>query len=128
MPVTPIFAAIFSLLYIVLSLGVIHHRRKKKIAYGDGGDRQLNVAIRVHGNFAEYVPLSLLLLWFLETVAYEASLTFVLACILLVARLVHVVGMRDPKNYLLFRQLGVLGTFGVILVSAIRLIWQYTPI
>jgi uncharacterized membrane protein YecN with MAPEG domain len=30
--------------------------------FGDGGDPEMSQAIRAHGNFAEYVPLGLILL------------------------------------------------------------------
>lgn len=128
MPITPIFAAIFALIYIVLSLGVIGHRKNKRISRGDGDDRDLAVAIRVHANFIEYVPLAIILLWFLETIAYEKTLTFILASILLLARLLHVAGMHNPKKYLILRQIGVVATLSVILLAAGRILWQYTPL
>ena len=128
MPVTPLFAAIFSLIYIVLSVAVVRQRLGKKLTLGSGEDRDLEKAIRIHGNFAEYVPLSLLLLWFLEAIAFNGRMAFILGCILLISRLAHVIGMRDPRNYMILRQLGVLGTFGVMGVSSVFLIWHYLPL
>ena len=128
MPITPFFAAIFAVIYIVLSFDVIKHRFGKQVSLGDGEDRQLQKAIRIHGNFAEYVPFALLIMWFLEMVAYEFVLVLILGTVLLIARLAHVVGMRDPKKYLIFRQLGIIATFAVLLIGAARLIWQYLPV
>ena len=128
MPITPLFAAIFAIIYVVLSLTVVKHRFGKQVSLGDGQDKQLQKAIRIHANFAEYVPFALLLMWFLEIVAYEFGLVLILGTVLLVARLAHVVGTRDPKNYIIFRQVGALATFTVLLVSAGRLIWQYFPV
>jgi len=128
MPITPLFAAIFAIIYVVLSFGVIKHRFAKQVSLGDGQDKQLQTAIRAHGNFAEYVPFALLLMWFLEIVAYEFTLVLILGTALLVARLAHVVGLRDPKKYIVLRQLGTMATFAVLLFSAGRLIWQYFPV
>lgn len=128
MPITPFFAAIFAVIYVILSLGVIKHRLGKKVSLGSGQDPQLEKAIRIQGNFAEYVPFALLLMWFLEIIAYEHTLVLILGTALLLARLAHVVGMREPKKYFIFRQLGALITFVVLLISAARLIWQYIPV
>ena len=39
-------------------------RGAKKIYLGDGGDPEMLAAIRAHGNFIEFVPLCLLLIYF----------------------------------------------------------------
>ena len=128
MLVTPLFAAIFALVYLVLSISVIKLRFKQQVSLGSAGDSELEKEIRIHANFAEYVPLCLLLLYFLETVTLSSRLSFWLGCVLLISRLSHVIGMRNGKDHLIFRQIGVLGTFFVIFVSALALIWIYLPI
>lgn len=60
--VTPVYAGLMGLLFVLLSVGVIRARRESGVALGDGGDRALLRRQRVHGNFAEYVPLGLVLL------------------------------------------------------------------
>ena len=127
MPVTPLFAAVFALMYIVLSVFVIRQRLSKKVALGEGGDSELERAIRVHGNFAEYVPFTLLLLWFLESITFNSALALILGCGLLVGRIAHVIGIRDPENYLILRQLGMLATFTVMGCCSGYLIWHYLP-
>ena len=127
MPVTPLFAALFAIIYVYLSIGVIRQRLGKQVALGDGGDKELLIAIRAHGNFMEYVPLSLLLLWFIETVMYDSRLAFLLGSMLLLGRVCHVLGLKFPKKLMILRQLGMLATFGVLLASAGRLIWHYLP-
>ena len=128
MPITPVFAAIFVLIYVVLTFGVVRRRFGKKISLGTGEDRDLEKAIRIHGNFAEYVPLSLLLFWFVETITFNRTLVLVLASVLLVARICHVIGMKNPRSYLVLRQAGILATLGVMLVASLVLIWNYLPI
>lgn len=128
MPITPLFAAIFGLFYVLLSLAVIKIRFGEKISRGHGDNPQLEKSIRIHGNFAEYVPITLLLLWFLETISLNSHLILVLGAVLLVSRIGHVLGMKNPKKYMILRQLGMVGTFSVILVASISLIWWYIPI
>jgi len=128
MPITPLFAAIFAIFYIVLSFKVISHRLNKQISLGSANDKDLETAIRVHGNFSEYVPLALLLMWFLEVIVYSSDLTMMLGCILLFSRFAHVIGLNDMKNKMIYRRVGMLGTFAVILVAAVRLIVHYLPI
>jgi uncharacterized membrane protein YecN with MAPEG domain len=46
------------------------------IAIGDAGNPEMLRAMRVHSNFAEYVPLSLLLIYFVETAASRRTSGF----------------------------------------------------
>lgn len=128
MPITPLFAALFALMYVILSIGVIRIRFTDKISLGDGGNKQLEIATRIHGNFIEYVPLCLVLFWFVERITFNSQLVFVLACVLLLARVAHVIGLRHAKPLLILRQLGVIATFIVILICALYLVWWYLPV
>ena len=65
MVVTPLYAGALALLFIVLSWRVIQFRQRG-ISLGDGGDPRMLRLIRGHANFAEYVPLILLMMGFLE--------------------------------------------------------------
>ena len=56
------YAAALALLYIGLSARVISGRGLHRINLGSGGIDDMERRIRMHGNFAEYVPLTLLLL------------------------------------------------------------------
>lgn len=127
MALTPIFAALLAFIFLFLSLSVIKLRFSKKVSLGDGGDPDLQAAIRTHANFTEYVPISLLLLWFVEAFTYSSNLVFILGSILVVARLAHIIGMRNPKEFMIFRQLAVVATHAVIAVSAVRILWHYLP-
>lgn len=128
MYVTPLFASIFGLMYIVLSIGVIRIRFKQQVSLGSGGLVSLEKEMRIHANFAEYVPLCLLLLFFLETITLSSTIAFWLGCLLLVSRVCHVVGMKNPKDYLICRKAGMIGTFTVILVASLATLWIYLPL
>ncbi|MDP2323808.1 MAG: MAPEG family protein, partial [Gammaproteobacteria bacterium] len=60
--ITAIYASVLAILYIVLSSRVARRRMKFQVGLGVGESRELERAVRIHGNFAEYVPLALLLL------------------------------------------------------------------
>ena len=60
--ITGLYAGLCGLLFIWLSWKVIVERRRSKVGLGDGGDPDLQRAIRVHANFIEYTPLALVLL------------------------------------------------------------------
>ena len=127
MPVTPLFAAILAIIYVWLFFGVIKHRFSKQISLGSADDKSLEKAIRIQGDFYEHVPISLILIWFLEIITYSSSLTFILGCVLILARFAHIISLNDIATKMIFRQIGVLGTFAVILVSSVVLIWHYLP-
>ena len=120
--VIPIYAAILALLYVYLSARTIGFRRKSRVSIGDGGDQELLRAVRMHANFAEYVPLSLILLTFIELQAGPMLLLHVLGCLLLVARISHAYGISSVQAKGIFRVGGMAGTFTVITISATWLV------
>ena len=57
----------FALIFVLLSMRVIQMRGDRpRSALGDGSNPALERRIRVQGNFAEYVPMALILLLFVE--------------------------------------------------------------
>lgn len=128
MLVTPLFAAIFSLLYVMLSMNVIRHRFSKRISLGSGGDAETEYAVRTHANFMEYVPLALILFYFIEIISLSGDLVFYLASTLLIARVLHCFGMANPKEYMILRQVGVILTLLVLIVASVSLALRYIPI
>lgn len=127
MPITPLLAAIFGVMYIILSFGVIRFRFRNQVSLGDGGYSDLKKAIRIHGNFAEYVPFTLLLLYLLEYLSLSGSLVFGLGIALLISRVAHYIGMKN-HSFFRFRQFGMIGTFLVILISSVTILWLYLPV
>jgi uncharacterized membrane protein YecN with MAPEG domain len=126
--ITPLFAAIFGLMYVALSFNVVRYRLGTKVSLGAGESSKLERAIRTHGNFIEYVPFVLLLMWFIETLTLSANVVFWLGSILLIARVSHAFGMFYPKQLMILRQLGTLATFGVIIKASISILQHYMPL
>jgi len=126
--ITPLFAAIFSLIYIVLSFNVVRLRLGEKVSLGFGGSKSIERAVRAHANFIEYVPLSLLLMWFIETLTLSANEVFWLGSVLLIARVAHAFGIFYPRQLMVLRQLGVLATFAVVIKASISILLHYMPL
>jgi uncharacterized membrane protein YecN with MAPEG domain len=120
--IVPSYAALLGLLFIVLSIRVTKIRRRVRVAVGDGGNAQLQRAIGVHNNFAQYVPLALLLLAFIEMQQAPAILVHLLCLALLLGRLLHAYGVSQMQENFRFRVTALLLTFGVIGLSALYLL------
>ena len=107
MPITAFYAALLTLLFIVLSVLVIRARGNAGTALGDGNDARLQRRIRVHANFAEYVPLALLLMALAESMTASRYLLHLFGVVLVVARIVHAYGVSQENENLTFRVLGI---------------------
>ena len=119
MQVTPLYAGLLALLFLYLSFCVIRLRRTVLVGVGDGGDERLQRAIRVHGNFAEYVPFALLLIGMAELDGIGGVWVHILGAMLLAGRALHAYGVSKPKEDLRIRIAGMVMTFSVLLVGAI---------
>ena len=86
---TAIYAAILTFVYVKLTLNVINLRRQNEVSLGDGGREDLQQAIRSHGNFAEYVPLGLILLGCLEANHIHWTIVLLLGGVFTLGRLFY---------------------------------------
>ena len=112
--VTPLYAGLLGLGFIVLSMLAIRARGRAKVALGTGGDPLLERAVRAHGNFAEYVPLALVLMMSAELVGSPHGWLHIAGVAVLLGRLSHAVGVsRAPENFR-YRGAGMVLTFGAI--------------
>ena len=92
------YAALLALLFIFLTLRVGRARMQTKIGIGDGGDHNLQKAIRAHANFAEFVPLALLLLFMIEMQQSSVLLLHTLGALLFVGRVLHALGLSKTSK------------------------------
>jgi uncharacterized protein len=94
--VTSLIASVLTAIFIRLSLAVIGLRRTHQVALGSGGEVELERAIRAQGNFAEYVPMGLILLACLELNAAPWWLVAAPGVTLITGRLIHIQGIHAP--------------------------------
>ena len=117
-PVTGFYAALLAFLIIALGLRVVVLRWRTRTGIGDGGDRALARAIRVHGNAIEYVPIALLLMLVAELGHANPSLLHGCGIALCAARVLHALGLSRRSGATPERFAGTVGTFTVIAVLA----------
>jgi hypothetical protein len=120
--IVPVYAAMLSLLFIFLSARVIRARRQERVALGDGGNETLIRTMGVQSNFAEYVPLTILLMAFVELRGLPAWPIHLLGITLLVGRCLHAYGVSQPRENYNYRVAGMAMTFGVIGVAALLIL------
>jgi len=122
MEITACYAAVMAIFFVLLSVRVIKLRNTLKVGFGDGGDKRLKRAVRVHANYAEYTPLALLLIAFAEQASGSSWWIHALAVALLVGRLSHAYGVSQMKENFTFRVFGMGTTFAVLLAAAVTIL------
>jgi uncharacterized protein len=125
MKLLPLYAALLALVFVFLSVRTLMLRRKLQIGVGHGGNEQLLRASRVHSNFAEYVPITLMLIYFAEMQGASANFVHFAGGALLIGRILHAYGVSQVKENLNFRVVGMILTFASILSAARQVLFAY---
>ena len=100
-----------------LALQAIKARRANKIKLGDGGNFELQSAIRAHGNFSEYMPITLILLFLLEYNDMSPWVIHAIGIAFLVGRWIHAQGLL--KDNLRKRVTGMGFTLNILIGLAV---------
>jgi uncharacterized protein len=122
---TAIYAAVLALIYAVLSAWVVAGRIAFRVNHGDGGHIPMNRRIRAHANFAEYVPLILLLVGLLEADSASRLTIHALLLPLVIARILHPIGMLAPEasaQQFALRGPSAMVTWLVLVIAAVLLL------
>lgn len=119
MPVFFVCAGLLGLLAVALAMNVGLMRGRKRINLGDGGDAEMQAAVRAHGNLVEFAPITLLMIYMTGDF-YGFGTVATLSVLLLVARLLHAGGMLGlvPRG----RLLGTLGSTAALGIASILLV------
>ena len=123
--ITAFYLAVLALLYVALSLQVIRLRLMNRAAFGDSGNIALRSAIRAHAHFAEYVPITTLMIAFLEAAGASTLRVHLLMGALVVARVLHPIGMYAAPTTWRFhigRTGGVTITIALLVTSALSIL------
>ena len=122
--IVPFYAAVLGLIFIVLSARVVVARRQFRVRLGSGGHEILERRIRVQGNFAEYVPLTIILLTFLELYGAWRWLVHGLCIALILGRCLHAYCVSRTDEDIRQRR-GAMGlTFGALAIAAIGVVFD----
>lgn len=124
--ITILYAGILGLLYMGLSFAVVKGRIGNRLAFGDGGNPDMIRRIRAHGNFAEYVPFALLLIFLVDQSQFQPLIVHLLGIVLVIARILHVAGIY--KEIFRLRVTGMVLTMLVFIVASIILLIHFAVI
>jgi hypothetical protein len=117
-PVTALYAGLLAILMVLLALRVIRLRWKFRVGLGDGGEKAMTRAIRIHGNAAEHVPVALILLLVAELNHARPAPLHACGIALVAARVLHAAGLSRSAGASWQRTLGTVGTIGVVVTLA----------
>lgn len=88
-----IYLAVNILLILVLSFRVVGRRRSAKVSLGTGGDADLEVRTRAHGNAVEYIPVTMLGLYVLASLGAPMWMVNAVGGVFTLGRILHAIGL-----------------------------------
>jgi len=112
--ITTIYASLCGLLIVIQGLNVSRLRRARKISLGDGDDKDVRIAIRIHANTIENAPIAVLLLLLYEMGGATGWVLHLFGAGFLVVRLAHQYGMATGRKVSAARVVGAAGTWTII--------------
>jgi uncharacterized protein len=115
--VVTFYAGLNGLIALVLAALVVRQRGKTKTGLGTGGHPAMEQAIRVHGNFIEYVPLILILLLLLELGGLAPLWLHLMGITLTLGRILHAWGLTISPRESFGRAVGTTLTWLTLLVA-----------
>ena len=116
-----LYSGILTLMLLGMIIQIIRIRRSEKIAYGDGGNTKLLKAMRGQANFAETVPIALILLLALALLGAPNWALHALGFTLIVGRLCHAIKFLGSGSMAL-RQVGMGLTLIYLIIAACMVI------
>ena len=118
--ITAFFSSILALIFYKLSINVIRLRRKYKVSLGSSKKyKDLEQAIRAHGNLSEFLPIGLILLACLEVNHLPKIVVFMCGLFFLIGRYLHASSFLKEEIDSSNRVLGMKITHWSIILMAI---------
>lgn len=117
--ITPFYAALLGIMGVALSLYVVRLRRRLKAATGDHGDVGLARAIRAHGNFSEYAPFGIVLMFAAEFAGALPWLLHTCGILLILGRMLHAAAFILGWRHLPLRVAGMFATLTSLVLASL---------
>ncbi len=112
-------------LFLWLSIQVTQFRAKYKVLVGDGGNKDMAIAIRLHANFIEYVPFTMVLLLLAAIAGTPRIILLIIILVFTVSRFMHAFMFGDSDKLGQGRLIGMVGTWASVGVLGLCvLIWN----
>ncbi len=118
LPIALTIAAAAALINIWLAFRVSSLRRALKINVGDGGDERVLRRMRAHANFAENMPIALILIGLVELATGDSLYLWGASVAFILARILHAFGM-DRRGANPLRGIGVVLSWAILVVLAL---------
>jgi uncharacterized protein len=118
LPITALYSGLLAILLFMLSVNIIRLRYKYRVGIGDGGEQELSKAVRIHGNFVEYIPLALVLMAVFELNQGASVWLHSSGALLVLGRISHAIGLTKTIGPSIYRQFGMVSLFLVLLALA----------
>jgi uncharacterized membrane protein YecN with MAPEG domain len=122
--ISPIYAALLGLFFVPITLRVGAYRVKNKIDLGDGGDAQLLRIMRAQANFAETVPLLVVLLVLMELAGASSVWLHSVGGLLVAGRALHYIGLSGLGPFA-GRPIGIMATLISYLAASGWLLYHF---
>jgi hypothetical protein len=122
-PITIVTTGVLGIIFFVHSLRTIKARAVTKTSLGDGGNDVMARRIRIHGNFAEYVPLLMVILLLLEVSQIPSLVLIGFASAVVAGRGLHCYGLYSPETPMWARVIGMQLTLWPLLLGSITLLY-----
>lgn len=119
--VAAVYIGVNILLLWYLSFRVIGRRQSAKVSLGTGGDSELEIRTRVHGNASEYIPVTMLGLFVLAEMSAPIWAIHAVGGVFTAGRFIHAFGLSN--SVLPARVGGMLMTWFGMLGAAGGLLW-----
>jgi len=123
-PITALYAGLLAAVFVVLTVRIGLARGRTGISMLDGGNEQVLVAMRQHGNFIEHVPLLLILMAIIEVNDGSPAFLHAVGVALVICRIAHPFGLRHDRPRTPMRLLGAGGTTLVTVALGLMALWQ----
>ena len=123
--IAALYAGLIGILLIALAAGVSRLRRRHKVGLGDGGNRDLQRAIRVHGNAVEWAVPALLLLLVAELNRAPPLLLHACGIAIVLGRVLHAFGLSRSGGVSFGRFVGTGLSWGALAVLSVWSVWAF---
>ena len=124
--ITPIYALAVAIIYMVLWMRVTSKRGAMGQSIGDGGDTDLLLRVRQHGNCAEWSSFLLILMILAEGMGAPGIYLHIGGALLLLGRIAHPFGLKKDNAAHVLRYVGngsnMLATLVLIICLAVNIL------
>ena len=117
MTILAVYAGILGLMFFLMSARISTMRARNKVLIGHADNHVLHRAIRAHANFAEYVPLCLILIGFVSALGFSAWVIHVLCLLLIAMRLIHAWGVSTGTP--IGQTIGAAMTYNIVIAASV---------